>query len=107
MHPKSLVFRANRRGDIGDATAVSLYRLLNSRHRNTLAQMRSPFPIAFRAVDDLLTLLKSVGWSESHAASLLHVNIGEAADVLDGWSRVFGSSSHIAPVRQLATTARA
>lgn len=103
VHPKSLVFRANRHGDVDKDTAVSLYRLLNSRHKNSLARMSSPFPIVLRAVDDLLTLLRSVGWSESHVASLLHVNIGEAADVLDGWTHVFDASSPIAPVRQLAT----
>lgn len=102
VHPMSFVLRGNRHGDLDDETSTSLYRLLNSRHKNTLDHMRSPFPAEFQAVDDLLTLLKSVGWSESHVATFLHVNIGEAAEVLDGWARVFDSPGHIAPVRQLA-----
>lgn len=102
VHPMSLVLRGKRKGDIEDDTATSLYRLLNSRYKKRLDDMRSPYPVEVRAVDGLLALLQSVGWSASHVATLLHLNIGEAAEVLDGWDRVFDSPGHAAPVRQLA-----
>lgn len=102
VHPRALVLRARRHGDIDKDTATGLYRLLNSRHKRVLTAMPSPFPVELKAADDLLALLRSVGWAESHMATLLHVNIGEAADIFDGWVRVFDSSRGLAPVRPLA-----
>lgn len=102
VHPRALVLRARRHGDIDKDTATSLYRLLNSRHKRVLDQMPSPFPVELNAADDLLALLRSVGWAESHIATLLHVNIGEAADIFSGWVGVFDSARGLAPVRPLA-----
>lgn len=104
VHPTSLVYRGKRSGDFDEATSTSLYRLLNSRYKAPLDQMKTPFPAQFQAVDDLLTLLRSVGWSESHVATLLNLNVAEASGALDGWARAFDSPGHVAPLRSLTAT---
>lgn len=108
VHPKALVEAAYRNGDMAASTRTHFYKLFNSRYRTALALLPPPYPLEFRATADLLSFMRTVGWSENLISRLTNVSPQELQSVLDGWTDAFDATARrpVASVTPLVASVR-